>query len=369
MQDMPANMNIAESDLFQPVKLSSLTLSNRIVMAPLTRSRTLKGDLTGPLNAEYYAQRASAGLIISEAIYISPQGKGYAFTPGIYNEAQIAGWQQTTQAVHEKGGHIFAQLWHAGRISHPDLQPNQALPVAPSDIAAAGFAFTESGMKPAVTPRALETAEIAGIINDFSHAAHCAKLAGFDGIELHAANGYLLDQFIRDKTNKRTDCYGGRVENRARLLLEVVDAVTKVWPSDRVGVRLSPINSLNDIEDSNPLNTFSYVVTQLNAFKLAYLHCLEGDMNNSNSVQGFDFQILKALFNGKYIANSGYDIALALNARLEKSADFICFGRPFIGNPDLVRKLYVGADLIDAPKETWYEGGAEGYTDWPFLVE
>lgn len=231
----------ASADLFQPVAMGSLQLSNRIVMAPLTRSRAGKGDVPGDLQATYYGQRASAGLIVTEATQISPQGKGYAFTPGIYTEEQVAGWRKTTDAVHARGGHIVCQLWHVGRISHPDLQPGGQLPVAPSAIAPEGQAFTETGFKPHVTPRALETDEIPGIIADYKHAAECAKRAGFDGVEIHSANGYLLDQFIRDSTNKRTDRYGGSVANRIRIVLEVAEAVTGVWGGDRVGIRLSQI--------------------------------------------------------------------------------------------------------------------------------
>lgn len=369
MQDRAASPEIAATDLFQKTKLGSLDLSNRIVMAPLTRARALKGDVQGPLNAEYYAQRATAGLIISEATNISQQGKGYAFTPGIYTDEQVAGWKLTTDAVHAKGGKIFAQLWHVGRISHPDLQPNGGLPVAPSAIKPYGMAFTEEGLKPFVTPRALETEEISGIVSQYAHAAKCAKRAGFDGVEIHSANGYLLDQFIRDKTNQRTDRYGGSLENRVRLVLEVVAAVTNVWTGACTGIRLAPVSTENDISDSNPMETFSYLVDQLNQFHLAYLHCVEGETKGPRAIpDGFSFLELRKLFRGMYMANNGYDIQMALQARAQNSADLICFGRPFIGNPDLVRRLYTGAALTNAPKETWYgEHGSHGYTDWPTL--
>jgi N-ethylmaleimide reductase len=366
--DKPANAEIAASDLFNTAKLGDLTLPNRIVMAPLTRSRAQAGDVPGPLSAEYYAQRSSAGLIISEATQISPQGKGYAFTPGIYSDDQVEGWSVSTNAVHDKGGHIFAQLWHVGRISHPDLQPNGELPVAPSAIKPEGEAFTATGFKPFVTPRALALSEIPGIIDQYVHAAKCAKKAGFDGIEIHSANGYLLDQFIRDKTNKRTDIYGGSIENRTRLVLQVIEAVTKIWPSDRVGIRLSPVSPHIDIFDSHPMQTFSYLVEKLNQFNIAYIHCIEGSVQVSReSPPDFSFQELRKIFNGAYIANNCYDIKSALQARAKDSADFICFGRPFLANPDLVRRLYTGAKLAEAPKETWYGGGAHGYTDWPAL--
>lgn len=357
-----------DSDLFKPVRLGSLSLANRIIMAPLTRSRAGAGDVQGVMNAQYYNQRASAGLIISEATQISQQGKGYAFTPGIYTEEQIAGWKLSTDAVHANNGLIFAQLWHVGRISHPDLQKDHQLPVAPSAIKPMGKAFTATGFKDFVCPRALSLDEIPGIVAQYVHAAQCAKKAGFDGIEIHAANGYLLAQFLCDKTNQRTDNYGGIIQNRARLLLEVVEAVTHVWPADRVAVRLSPVSHANDIDDSNPMATYSYVIKQLNQFKLAYLHCVEGETMGPRTIpEGFSFATLRALYEGTYMANNGYDLAMALKAREELTADLICFGRPFIANPDLVHRLQTGAELAVAPKETWYGGGAEGYTDWPML--
>jgi N-ethylmaleimide reductase len=355
------------ADLLNPYRFGSLLLANRIVMAPLTRSRASSGDVPNQINAQYYAQRASAGLIISEATQISPQGKGYAFTPGMYSEEQIEGWKLVTNAVHRKGGLIFAQLWHVGRISHPDLQLNQELPVAPSALRPAGMAFTEGGFQPFVTPRALETHELAGIVAQYVHAARCAQRAGFDGIELHAANGYLLAQFLCDKTNQRTDEYGGPIEQRARLLLEVLTALTTVWPADRIGVRLSPVSHANDMDDSNPMADYSYVVKQLNQFDLAYLHCVEGETIGPRTIpEGFSFSVLRALFNGTYMANNGYDLDLAVEARQEDRADLICFGRPFIANPDLVARFRSGLALEpEAAKSTWYGGGAKGYTDWP----
>ncbi|KTD63391.1 alkene reductase [Legionella shakespearei] len=357
-----------KTDLFDPMQLGSLTLANRIVMAPLTRSRAGKGDVQGLMHAEYYAQRASAGLIISEATQISPQGKGYAFTPGMYSQEQVAGWRLVTEAVHAKGGKIFAQLWHVGRISHPDLQPDNQLPVAPSAIRPNGKAFTETGFKDFVTPRALDLGEISGIIDQYAHAAACAKEAGFDGIELHAANGYLIEQFLSDKTNQRADRYGGSIANRARLLFEVLDALVSVWPSDRVGIRLSPVSHANDIDDSTPMETFSYVVKGLNAYNLAFLHCVEGETIGPRTIpDDFSFPELRSLFKGIYMANNGYDLQMAIKAREENTADLICFGRLFLANPDLVERLKTGAELVQAPKETWYGGGAKGYTDWPTL--
>jgi N-ethylmaleimide reductase len=361
-------MSAETKDLFLPAQLGSLQLNNRIIMAPLTRSRAGKGDVQSAMNATYYQQRATSGLIISEGTQISQQGKGYAFTPGIYTDEQVAGWKLCTDAVHASGGLIFAQLWHVGRISHPDLQENHQLPVAPSAVKPDGKAFTETGFKDMVTPRALELSELPGIIQQFVHAAECAKRAGFDGVEIHNANGYLLDQFLRDKTNKRTDEYGGSIENRARLTLEVVTALLKVWPSDRIGIRFSPVSPANDIADSNPMPLFSYVIEQLSPMNIAYIHCIEGATMGPRTIPaGFSFETLRKLFKGNYIANNGYDLPLALSAREKNLADFICFGRPFLANPDLVKRLRTGAPLADAPKDTWYGGGAHGYTDWPTL--
>ena len=320
------------------------------------------------LMAVYYQQRASAGLIIAEGTNISPQGRGYAFTPGIYNQAQIEGWQSVTEAVHAKGGRIFVQLWHVGRISHPSLQPGGATPVAPSSIRPDIKAFTEEGFLPCVTPRALETAEIPDLIEQYRHAARCALAAGFDGVEIHAANGYLIEQFLRDSTNQRTDIYGGSRENRVRLLLEVAEAVAQVCGGDRVGVRFSPVTPANDIgPDSDPMSTYGYAVEQLNAFDLAYIHVIEGATQGPRDAVAFDFQALRRVFKGFYIANNGYDLALALAARRANQADLIAFGRPFIANPDLVERLRTGAKLNSPNRETFFGGGREGYIDYPFL--
>ncbi len=360
----------AETDLFSPVNLGPITLANRIVMAPLTRSRAGLGDTPRALNAEYYAQRATAGLIISEATQISQQGKGYAYTPGIYTDEQVAGWKLVTDAVHAKGGHMFAQLWHVGRISHNDLQPGGGLPVAPSAIRPEGQAFTEEGFKPHPTPRALETDEIAGIVADYAHAAACARRAGFDGVEIHSANQYLLEQFIRDSSNIRTDRYGGSIENRLRIVLEVAEAVTAVWGGgERVGIRLSPTSPGLGPNDSNPWPVYSALVEQLNRFGLVYAHVIEGKTQGSRAeLPGFSFQQLRSLFRGLYIANNGFDREMALRARRENLADLVCFGRPFIGNPDLVERLRRNAPLATPAKETWYGGDAKGYTDWPTMV-
>ncbi|PKM12942.1 MAG: alkene reductase [Gammaproteobacteria bacterium HGW-Gammaproteobacteria-3] len=354
--------------LFKPVTVGRYTLPNRIIMAPLTRCRSKQpGDIPWALNADYYQQRASAGLIIAEATQISPQGKGYAYTPGIYSAAQIQGWRLVTDAVHGAGGLIFLQLWHVGRISHPDLQPDGALPVAPSAIKAEGEAFTEQGFKPLVTPRALAPDEIPGIIGQYRTAASNALAAGFDGVEIHAANGYLLDQFLRDGSNHRTDAYGGCIENRARLLLEVIEAVVEVMGADKTGVRLSPINAFNSMSDSAPQQHFNYVAEQLNRFGLAYLHIVERMAAGADD-DDFDFVALKNQFKGPYIANGGYDAASADAAIAAGRCDLVAFGKLFIANPDLVSRFKTGAALNTPDPDSFYGGTAQGYTDYPTLV-
>ena len=356
------------TDLFQPYTLGSLTLANRIIMAPLTRSRALAGDVPGPLAVRYYTQRASAGLIISEASQISQQGKGYAQTPGIYSPEQVAGWRKVTDAVHAAGGKIFIQLWHVGRISHPEFQPDGGLPVAPSAIKPAGTVHTSQGKVDMVTPRALALAEIPGIVADYRNAAQNAYAAGFDGVEIHAANGYLLDQFLRDKTNQRTDIYGGSIENRSRLLLEVIDAVLSVWRADRIGVRLSPLSTFSDIADSNPAPLFTYVVQQLGARKLGYLHLIEGNTGGPRETgSDFDLHSLRALFPNTFMANNCYTREMALAVRGDNAADLVAFGRPYIANPDLVERLRSNAPLNALDPATLYGGDAHGYTDYPFL--
>jgi N-ethylmaleimide reductase len=354
-------------DLFQPIALGPLTLPNRIVMAPLTRSRAGAGDVPGPVNAEYYAQRATAGLLIAEASQISQQGKGYAWTPGIETMDQVRGWKLVTSAVHAKGGRIFLQLWHVGRISHQDLQLNGALPVAPSAIRPEGQAFTEQGLKPHPTPRALETDELPGIVEMYRKAARNADHAGFDGVEIHAANGYLLHQFMATKTNHRTDGYGGSLDARLRLPLEVVAAVVDVLGGERVGIRISPVSPANDIADANPAETFTTFAQRLAPFGLAYLHVVEGATGGARDVAPFDYAALKASFTGLYMANNGYDFAMGTAAIHTGAADLIAFGRPFIGNPDLVERYRTGAALNKDDKATWYGGDAHGYTDYPAL--
>ncbi|WP_295393289.1 alkene reductase [uncultured Thiodictyon sp.] len=357
------------SDLFQPYQRGSLRLANRIVMAPLTRSRAAAGDVPTPLMATYYTQRATAGLIITEASQISPQGKGYIQTPGIYSAAQIAGWRSITDAVHAAGGKIAIQLWHVGRISHPELQEGGVLPVAPSAVRANGQVFTGRGMVDMVTPRALELAELPGIVADYQRAAQNAQAAGFDGVEIHSANGYLLDQFLRDQTNRRTDAYGGSIENRARLLLEVTDAVLSVWAKDRVGVRLSPLSPANDIADSDPEPLFTYVVKELSARGLGFLHVVEGVTGGPRETgSSFKLATLRPLFEGTYIGNNGYTRELALATRAADAADLIAFGKLFISNPDLVERLRVDAPLNEPDQATFYGGDEHGYTDYPFLT-
>src|SRR5664280_1908810 len=360
----------APSDLFQPVRLGPYHLANRIVMAPLTRSRAGEDGLATPLMAEYYAQRASAGLIIAEGTNISPQGRGYALTPGIYNDAQVKAWRPVTEAVHSRGGRIFPQLWHVGRVSHPSLQPGGALPVAPSAIRPEATSYTIAGFEPCVTPRALATSEIPEIIDQYRHATRNALVAGFDGVEIHAANGYLIEHFLRDSANKRTDAYGGSRENRARLLLEVAEAVAGVCGGGRVGIRLSPVSPVNGADlDGDPAGTYGYVVERLNAFGLAYIHIIEGATQGPREVpNGFDLQNLRRAFKGLYIANNGYDLTLALDARQRNLADLIAFGRLYIANPDLVERLRIGARLNVPDRATFFGGGMQGYTDYPFLT-
>lgn len=360
--------NNTRTDLFSPARLGALELSNRIVMAPLTRSRATDDGVVGDIQATYYAQRASAGLIIAEATNISTQGRGYALTPGIWTNEQVAGWKKVTDAVHAAGGKIVSQLWHVGRFSHNDLQPDGQAPVAPSAVKAEGDTYTNDGMVPVSMPRALETDEIPGLIADYVRAAENAKRAGFDGIEVHSANSYLLDQFIRDSTNKRTDRYGGSIENRTRLTQEVVEAVLGVWEPGRIGIRLSPTtpDAGNTPMDSTVMETYGYLIRQLNRFNLAYLHFVEGSTAGPRKVpEGIDLDGLRAQFEGSYIGNNGYDLELASARRCEGKVDAVAFGRPFIANPDLVERMRRGLELSVAPRETYYGGGAKGLTDWP----
>jgi len=352
------------NNLFSSIELGGLTLPNRMVMAPMTRNRAPETVPT-PLMAEYYHQRATAGLIITEGTQVSEQGIGYPATPGIHTEAQVEGWKRVTKAVHEAGGHIFCQLWHCGRISHPDYHGGEA-PVAPSAIRPAGQAFTYEGLKDFVTPRALEADEIPGIIGQYRHAAACAMAAGFDGVEIHAANGYLIDQFLRDGSNRRTDDYGGSPENRVRLLMEITAAVCDEIGRNRVGVRISPINGFNDMHDSDPQALFNHVATSLSTLAPACLHVVEVSMAGEVSAE-VDMAEIRSRFSGIYIANGGYDRQRAMEAIASGAADMVSFGVPFLANPDLPKRFELDAPLNVADQNTFYGGDEKGYTDYPFL--
>ncbi|MGD0639454.1 MAG: alkene reductase [Roseiarcus sp.] len=363
-------MNPDASPLFQPFRLGDLDLPNRVVMAPMTRNRATPGsDAPNDLMAAYYRQRAGAGLIVSEASQISRQGQGYIWTPGLYSEAQVEGWRTTTRAVHDAGGRIFVQMWHVGRVSHTSLQPKGGAPVAPSAIRAKTRTFIETGFAEVSEPRALDASGIAQIVDDYARAAANAKRAGFDGVEIHAANGYLIDQFLRDGVNRREDSYGGAIENRARFALEVVDAILKVWPASRVGIRLAPVSPANDVADSNPAALFGYLVERLSERRLAYVHVVEGATQGERDFAPFDYAALRRAFGGAYIANNGYTRELAVEALAEGRADLVAFGRPFISNPDLVERLRRGAALAPLDRETLFGGGAKGYTDYPALAD
>lgn len=349
------------SILFQPLKVGSLTLPNRIIMAPLTRARAVgPGRVPNDLMSLYYGQRASAGLILSEATSVDPMGVGYANTPGIWSEEQVAGWKKITKTVHDKGGRIFLQLWHVGRISDP-MFLNGETPVAPSAIQPSGNVSLVRPHKPYVTPRALETGEISKIVEAYRKGAENAKLAGFDGVEIHGANGYLLDQFLQDGTNKRTDQYGGSIENRARLMLEVTDAAISVWGPDRVGVHLAPRGDSHDMKDSNPAGTFTYLVEELGKRKIAFIFARE--------YQGPDSlgPILKKAFGGIYIANEKFTKESAEKIIESGVADAVSFGVPFISNPDLPRRFKENLPLNETNFNTVYAEGALGYTDYPAL--
>ncbi|TWU61763.1 N-ethylmaleimide reductase [Crateriforma conspicua] len=353
--------------LFSPLEMGDLTLPNRIVMAPLTRARSGEDRVPNDMMASYYSQRALAGLIISEATVVSPQGIGWSQTPGIYNDAMTEGWRRVVDSVHDHGGRIFLQLWHTGRASHSAFHGGE-LPVAPSAIAIEGdHSHTPEGKKPYETPRALDTDEIPGIVDDYRNAARRAKEAGFDGVEVHSANGYLLDTFLQSKTNHRSDQYGGNTENRYRMLGEVVDAVTEIWPASRVGVRLAPNGSFNDMGSPDYREQFTYVAAQLNTYGLAYLHVMDGT--------GFGFHELgpamtlsdfRQVFSGPLMGNVDYTAEKAETAIAEGDAELIAFGRPFISNPDLVQRFANGWPLADtAPMDVWYSHGKAGYTDFP----
>jgi N-ethylmaleimide reductase len=355
--------------LFDSYTLGTIPLANRIVMAPLTRNRAAAGFVPGPFAADYYAQRATAGLLIAEATQVSQQGQGYQDTPGIYTDAQVEGWRVVTDRVHAAGGKIFLQLWHVGRISHVDLQPNGGAPVAPSAIRAEAKTFVGNAFVDTSTPRALELDEMPGIVEDFRRAAANAIRAGFDGVEVHGANGYLLDQFAKDGANHRTDAYGGSIENRARLMLEVTKAVVAEVGADRTGIRISPVSPASGVSDSNPQPLFDYIVDHLSALDLVYLHVIEGATGGDRDFAPFDYASLRRRFANTYMANNGYTLELATKAVESNAADLIAFGQPYIANPDLVERFKQHAPLNTIDQATLYGGGAKGYTDYPTLAE
>lgn len=359
--------------LFTPLNLGGKILRNRFVMAPLTRNRAVHGsDVPQQMNVLYYSQRAGdAGLIISEATQISPTGKGYAWTPGIYSKEQVTGWKLVTDAVHAKGGAIYLQLWHVGRISHPSLQPNGQAPVAPSAIAPShqrtfieNGTFTEIG-----TPRELLLEEIPKIIDDYKRATQNAMEAGFDGVEIHAANGYLIQQFLSDKSNHRTDEYGGSIQNRLRFALDVTQAVVQEIGANRTGIRLSPVTPANDDVDSSPAAIYFPLVSALDKLNLAYIHVVEGATGGPREFNGFDFHALRKEFNGVWMVNNGYDLKLANEAVSSGYADLVAFGRLYIANPDLAERFKEGAPLNKPNVETFYGGDTKGYTDYPALSD
>ncbi|WP_372715756.1 alkene reductase [Novipirellula sp.] len=354
--------------LFQPLRIGAIELPHRIVMAPLTRARSTD-RVPNALMEEYYSQRSSAALIISEATAISEQGYGWHGAPGIYTAEQVEGWKRITDAVHTSGGRMFLQLWHMGRVSHPDYQGGQ-LPVGPSSIAATGEAHTPTGKKPYVVPQALSPSAIASVIDDYAKATGRAREAGFDGVEIHGANGYLIDQFLRDSSNQRTDEYGGSIENRLRFLREVVTAVTNAWSADRTGIRLSPTMSGNGMADSDPIELYSRAAQMLNRFQLAYLHIAEairpGRLYNADAPRVTPY--IRAEFEGVLFANGGYEKATAANAIRTREADAVVFGQKFIANPDLPERLRADAPLNEPEVATYYAPGAHGYTDYPSLV-
>ncbi|MYM81956.1 alkene reductase [Duganella sp. FT50W] len=348
--------------LFDPITLGDITLKNRVVMAPLTRARAVGGGrVPNALMARYYEQRATAGLILSEATAVTPQGVGYADTPGLWSDEQVAGWQQVTAAVHAKGGVIFAQLWHVGRISDPSFLNGEA-PVSASAIAADGHVSLLRPQRPYPVPRALDTAELAGVVAAYKKAAENAKKAGFDGVQIHGANGYLLDQFLQSKTNQRTDQYGGPVENRARLLLEVTDAAIEVWGAGRVGMHLAPRRDSHDMGDANPAETFGYVARELGKRKIAFIAAREAVGEDSLA------PLIKQAFGGVFIANEKLDKVVAQSLLDSGKADAVAFGKDYIANPDLVARLQADAPLNPWKAETFYGPGEEGYTDYPALA-
>ena len=362
--EMPSKFEtpVAAATLFDPIRIGAWNLPNRIFMAPLTRARAGAERIPNLLMAEYYRQRASAGLIISEATSVTPMGVGYADTPGVWSDDQVAGWKLVTQAVHAAGGTMLLQLWHVGRISDPMFLHGET-PVAPSAVRPAGHVSLVRPLKPFVTPRALTRVEIPGIIEAYRKGAENAQRAGFDGVEIHGANGYLLDQFLQDKTNHRTDDYGGPIENRAQLMLEVADAVISVWGANRVGIHLAPRGDAHDMGDSNPLATFGYVARELGKRKIAFIAARESLGEKRIGPQ------LRAAFGGVYIANEKFTLESGNQVLTTGEADAVAFGVPFIANPDLPERFRQNAPLNPPDQSTFYAPGPKGYTDYPFLTE
>jgi len=357
------------ANLFESVQLGSLILANRIFMAPLTRNRAHVDGVPGELAATYYSQRASAGLIVTEATQISPMGKGYVNTPGIHSPEQVRAWSRIVESVHKSGGRIFLQLWHVGRISHSSLLPNNAQPVAPSAIRANSQTLIATGLVQVSEPVSLTAGGIKETLDDYRRAAGNAKEAGFDGVEIHAANGYLIDQFLRTGSNRRTDEYGGVASNRVRFLTETVERVLEVWTGGQVGVRISPTGGFNDMTDANPLETYSVTVTRLNSYGLGYLHIVETAQNSKGSSEE-DLAMsahLRTLWKGLYVVNGGYDGRKGEEALRTGHADAVAYGRAFLANPDLPRRLKLGVTLNEPDPTTFYGGEADGYTSYPAL--
>ncbi len=359
--------------LFTSYNIGDLTLPNRMVMAPMTRNRACENGVPKPMTAIYYAQRATAGLLITEASQVSEKATGYRFTPGVYTEEQARGWRVVTDAVHNEGGRIFNQIWHTGRVSHPSLQPDGTDPIAPSAIRADTMVSTPKGFEPATQPRALAIDEIPTIVDQFAHAAKTAKSAGFDGVEVHGANGYLIEQFLKDRTNRRTDSYGGDISSRMRFALEVLQAVADVWGPDRVGFRISPRGIFNDMSDSDPLALYSQLAAALNDLPLAYLHIVEPLPSHPSFVSQEDVPpvapTLRKIYKSTIIINGGYGKETAEKAIAENSADLVAFGVPYLANPDLVERFRQNAPLNKPDEDTFYGGNERGYTDYPFLDE
>lgn len=356
--------------LFDPIRMGAIDLANRIVMAPLTRNRAAPGQVASKLAVEYYRQRASAGLIITEGSQISPEAQGYVDTPGIYNAEQVAGWRRVTDAVHAEGGRIVVQLWHVGRVSHVSLQPDGKAPVSSTARRAETKTFLRGGFVPVSGPRALSTGEISTLVASYGDAARRAMDAGFDGVEVHGANGYLIDQFLRDSINDRKDEYGGAIGNRVRFLVEVMQSVVDAIGSGRTGLRLSPVTPSNDAgQDSNPQALFEHAVAQLAPLRLAFVEVVEGQTAGARDFAAFDYAALRQRFSGAWIVNNGYDRRMAIDVVASHRADLVSFGRPFISNPDLVRRLRDNAPLNVADTSTFYGGGAKGYVDYPMLEE